>query len=90
MINVSISGEILSQDPGDLIVEFALTDDDIRLIRLFGTEILPDIDDFIEIFYTRLRQQSYFSQFFPNEESIQKTADRQKKYWEELFGCQIF
>ena len=89
MINITISGEILSRSANDLLVEFAITEGDLELIKSFGVTMESSMEEFIEAFYARLRNQPYFEQFFPNDETVQKVMESQRKYWVEFFKGEI-
>jgi len=89
VFRLSISEDFLEFDAGHLLAQFSITETDLRLIKDFGVVMKPHFSEFLNGFYTRLKEEDYFEHFFPDEESIQRVKASQITYWETFFAGEV-
>ena len=68
---------------------YAISEDDIRRIRSFGDIIVPQLDEFVHLFYEWLKTQPEFEEFFPDQETLDYVQKMSRNYWEELFRDEL-
>ena len=79
--------DIISHVPVDdlsadeYIAMYKISDDDVSTIRKFGKFITADIASYIDAFYSWLREQPEFEQFFHDEQLLKRVMSMQGDYW---------
>ena len=68
---------------------YKIVDEDVSAIRKFGKFITADIASYIEQFYTWLREQPEYEQFFYDEHLLQRVMGMQGTYWTTLFEAKL-
>ncbi len=68
---------------------YGISEDDIRRIRSFGDIIVPQLDEFVRLFYDWLKKQPEFDEFFPDEETLTYVQKMSRGYWEEFFRHEL-
>ncbi len=76
-------------DAATLLNQFRITDDDLDLVRTFGKKFKPEINAYVEEFYDWLTVQPFFSNFFPNEQLVEKVKGMQANYWRQFFDANV-
>ena len=85
MFRLSISDDLLDFNAKDLLAEFSITENDLKLIKSFGVVMQPHFSDFLDRFYDRLKDEDYFQHFFPDDERVLRVKASQITYWETYF-----
>jgi rsbT co-antagonist protein RsbR len=68
---------------------YGISEDDIRRIRSFGDIIVPQLDEFVRLFYDWLKKQPEFDEFFPDQETLAYVQKMSRGYWEEFFRHEL-
>jgi rsbT co-antagonist protein RsbR len=68
---------------------YTISEDDIRRIRSFGDIIVPQLDEFVRLFYEWLKKQPEFEEFFPDQETLTYVQKMSRNYWEEFFRHEL-
>lgn len=68
---------------------YEITPEDLVLISQLGERVIPILDDYVEAFYTWLEPQPEFSQFFLDNDRLQRVKNAQKNYWHQTFLAKI-
>ena len=68
---------------------YKIVDEDVSAIRKFGKFVTADIASYIEQFYTWLREQPEYEQFFYDEHLLQRVMGMQGTYWTTLFEAKL-
>lgn len=76
-------------DPTMLKSRFGINEDELDLIRYFGTEAKLHLDIFIEDMYKWMPSLREFKKFFVNEQIIPHVKFQQKGYWQIFFNGRV-
>ena len=68
---------------------YQVTDPDLEHIREFGELILPRTDQYVSEFYTWMRTQSEFEQFFSDPRKLARVQREQVGYWQDFFRANV-
>jgi rsbT co-antagonist protein RsbR len=83
---VSQSG---STSPDDLLALYEITPEDLQSIRAFGRLIAPRLGEYVEGFYSWLRTQPEFAEYFSDAHRLGQVQQLQREYWNDFFQAQI-
>lgn len=76
-------------DAASLLEQFRITDADLDLVRTFGEKFKPELEAYIDKFYEWLTVQPYFSNFFTDEQQIERVRGLQVDYWRVFFDANV-
>ncbi len=89
MLKFSITDDLLDGGGEGLLQEFSISAGDLTLIRNFGINLEGQIDSFVEAFHDRLKEQTYYTDFFKDPETVERVVHQQQGYWREFFKGDI-
>ncbi len=64
---------------------YSIGDDDIVRIQSYGDIVVPQLDEFLRLFYDWLEKQPDFDVFFPDETTLAHVQAMSRGYWDEFF-----
>ena len=68
---------------------YQITDADLEHIREFSELILPRTNQYVSEFYTWLRTQPEFDQFFSDPRKLARVQGQQMNYWQDFFRANV-
>ena len=81
------STEMRSGD--ELLNLYSIQEKDVANIRKIGRDIVPRLEELVELFYNWLETQSEFDEFFSDEETIARIKLEQCRYWQQFFENEL-
>ncbi len=64
---------------------YSISDDDLEKIHSYGDIVVPQLDEFVALFYGWLKNQPDFDVFFPDEETLAHVQNMSRRYWNDFF-----
>jgi len=83
---ISVTGTSTAEE---LLELYKISDDDLKVIKVFGKHIIPKLENYVTSFYHWLRMQPEFEQFFSDPDKLAQVQKQQVAYWQEFFNAQI-
>ncbi len=83
---ISVTGTSTAEE---LLELYKISDDDLKVIKVFGKHIIPKMANYVTSFYDWLRTQPEFEQFFSDPDKLAHVQKQQVAYWQEFFNARI-
>ncbi len=83
---ISVTGTSTAEE---LLELYKISDDDLKVIKVFGKAIIPKLENYVTSFYDWLRTQPEFEQFFSDQDKLAHVQKQQVAYWQEFFNARI-
>ncbi len=83
--SVMVADEISDSRLARLRDLYSIGDDDIVRIQSYGDIVVPQLDEFVTLFYDWLKKQPDFDVFFPDEATLAHVQTMSRGYWDEFF-----
>jgi rsbT co-antagonist protein RsbR len=84
-----ISSKLNDSRLSRLLELYSISGEDIEKIHSYGDIVVPRLDEFVNLFYGWLKNQSEFEEFFPDAETLAYVQKMSRGYWEEFFRPQL-
>ncbi len=76
-------------DSQELLRSHGLNEEDLEQVRRFGALAAPNVDKFIDDFYTWLEPWPEFQRFFSDQATLERVKAHQKAYWLEFLRARV-
>ncbi|MEE8526685.1 MAG: protoglobin domain-containing protein [Thermoanaerobaculia bacterium] len=68
---------------------YDVSDDSLAHIRAFGEEVIPRMEELVDVFYQWLRELPEFETFLGDPETFRRARAAQVSYWQDFFRAEI-
>jgi rsbT co-antagonist protein RsbR len=68
---------------------YEITSEDLDSIRAYGLLVIPRVHEYVEGFYSWLKTQPEFHQYFSDPQKLAKVQKLQIEYWKDFFRAKV-
>jgi rsbT co-antagonist protein RsbR len=68
---------------------YHVSDADVAAVRALGKKLKPRIDDAVDHFYTWLKGEDEYEEFFHDDDTLSRVSHMQTRYWGEFLDCEL-
>ncbi len=82
-------GNLEDSTSEELLRRYKITDTDLKNVRKYGKIVGKKIPQFLEYFYSWLKKEPEFEEFFPDDSTLVRVKKKQEKYWQQFYAAEI-
>lgn len=86
---ISLSNRFGQQEVQEIRELYAISEDDLAAIKAFSDVLQPRMDWVVDQWYSWLRTQPEFDQFFPETETLERVQRLQFGYWDDFMQGEL-